>query len=91
MQFCALCIVSFELKTQRASNLKNFSMVVGIYSVYSCVCIHLHVRLYNYKKSGNLGMLLPITGCLDLNIYGFACVIYMNGLLFPSLDVRISD
>lgn len=72
----------FELKSQRASNLKKISSTVGSFSVYSCVCIHLHGGLYNYKKSDNLGMLLPITRCLDLNIHDFACVVCIFGLVF---------
>lgn len=69
----------FELKSQKASKLKNFSSIVGS-SVYSCVCICLHGGLDSYKKYDNLGMLLHITGCFDLNIYGFVCVVFIFGL-----------
>lgn len=76
-----------------ASSLKNFSSILGS-SVYSCVCIHLQGGLYNYKKSDNLGMLLPITGfkylwfCMcDLFWFGFFSP-WMSEFLSKSLGTK---
>lgn len=75
----------FEPKSQRASNLKNFSIRVGSSSVWFCVCIRLPGGLYKHKKNLLIWECYKYNGCLDLNFYFFVYMLWF--VFFFPLDV----